>query len=45
MVGFVEVKGFEIFGEDHDGVSDEEVGEMCGEEGVHAAVHELLFYV
>lgn len=45
MVGFGEVEGFEVFGEDDDGVADEEVGEVRGEAGVHAAVHELLFDV
>lgn len=45
VVGFGEVEGFEVFGEDDDGVADEEVGEVSGEAGVHAAVHELLFDV
>ena len=43
MVGFVEVKGFEVFGEDDYGVADEEVGEVGGKEVVHAAVDEALF--
>ena len=42
MVGFSKVQLFEIFGEDDDGVPDEEVGKVSGEEGVHAAVHEML---
>lgn len=35
----------QVFAEDDDGVADEEVGEVCCEDGVHSAVHELLFYV
>ena len=43
MVGFGKVKFFKIFVEDYDGVSDEKVGEMSGEEGIHATIHQLLF--
>jgi hypothetical protein len=35
----------EILGEDDDRVADEEVGEVCCEEGVHSAVNELLLNV
>lgn len=45
MVGFGEVELLEVFGEDHNGIADEEMSEMRGEHGVHAAVHELLFDV
>jgi hypothetical protein len=45
MVRFVEVEGFEIFGEDDYRVADEEVREVRGEDGIHATVHELLLEV
>jgi len=45
MVCFREIKGMEIFREDDNRVADEEVGEVGGEEGIHAAVHEVLFYI
>jgi hypothetical protein len=45
MVRFVEVEGFEIFGEDDYRVADEEVREVRGEDGIHASVHELLLEV
>jgi len=45
VVGFGEVQLFEIFGEDDDGVADEEMGEVRCQEGVHTAVHELLLDV
>lgn len=37
VVGAGEVEGLQVFGEDDDGVADEEVGEVGGEEGVHSA--------
>lgn len=43
MVGFGEVEGLEIFSEDDDRVADEEVGEVCGKEVIHAAIYEALF--
>ena len=45
VVSFGEVQLFEIFGEDDDRVADEKMGEVGSEEGVHAAVHELLLDV
>jgi hypothetical protein len=45
MVRFVEVEGFEIFGEDDYRVADEEVREVRGEDGIHASAHELLLEV
>lgn len=45
VVRLGEVEGFEVFGEDDDGVADEEVCKVRGEAGVHAAVHKLLFDV
>lgn len=45
MVGFGEVEGLEVFGEDDDGVADEEVGEVGGEEVVHAAFDEAILEV
>lgn len=45
MIGLIEVQLFEIFSEDNDRVTDEEMSEVCCEEGVHATVHELLFDV
>lgn len=45
MVGFREVEVFEVFGEDYDGIADEEMGKVRGEEVVHAAFDEALFDV
>jgi len=41
VVGGGEIEGAEVFGEDDDGVADEEMGEVGGQEGVHAAGDEF----
>ena len=40
MVGFAEVELIEVFGEDYQGVADEEMGKVGGEKGIHAAGNE-----
>ena len=43
VVCFVEVEFLEVFGEDYDGIANEEVREVRGELLIHAAGDELLF--
>lgn len=45
VVSFVEIKCLEIFGEDNNGVTDEQMREMGGKQVVHAAVNQALFNV
>lgn len=45
MVGFGEIKLLEVFVEDDDGVADEEVGEVRGEEIIHAAFYQALLEI
>ena len=40
VIGFIEVELVKVFGEDDEGVTDEEVGKMGGQKGVHAAGNE-----
>lgn len=42
MIALLQVQRLEIFGEDHDGIPNEEMGKVCGEEIVHSAIHESL---
>lgn len=43
MVCFLEIEGLQVLGEDDDWVADKEVGEVCSEKRVHAAINELIF--
>lgn len=43
MVGLSEIELLEVFGEDYDGIADEKMSEMSCEDGIHTAIHELLF--
>lgn len=45
MVCFGEVQLLQVFSEDDDRVTDEQVCEVRGEHRVHTAVHELLLDV
>ena len=45
VVGLVQVELFEVFGEDDDRISNEEVGEVSSQQCIHSAVHELLLQV
>jgi hypothetical protein len=45
MVGLGKIERLEIFREDHDGITDEEMSEMGCEKIVHAAVYKTLFDV
>ena len=45
VVGFAEVEFFEVFCENDNRVADEEMGEMRGEEVVHAAMFKALVEV
>jgi hypothetical protein len=42
MVGLLEIELLEVLLENDNGVTDEKVGEVCCERGIHAAIHKLL---
>ena len=45
MIGLTKVKRLKVFCKNNDRVTDEEMGEMCGEKMVHSTVHQALLYV